>query len=228
MGPRIFAALGDRGGPTICRLNTAGETRPLVSSSSPLLLFSSLGLFPRENRARFRGDIIWISWRTRLKKSRFFEKSRTDRIPTEFELCQTNRRSIGLEHLSARGPNVKCPWPNVEPLCLAVVKEFGVWLLLVRCKLSGRVPPRINPVLFDFSAGFRFNVICEKRDRSNHWNILQKKEDSIDFFKRGRIKKINCDNILYYRNLRYGILIAELDIPFPAFDVIFLRGYFPF
>lgn len=147
MGPRIFAALGDRGGPTICRLNTAGETRPLVSSSSPLLLFSSLGLFPRENRARFRGDIIWISWRTRLKKSRFFEKSRTDRIPTEFELCQTNRRSIGLERLSARGPNVKCPWPNVEPLCLAVVKEFGVWLLLVRCKLSGRVPPRINPVL---------------------------------------------------------------------------------
>lgn len=88
MGPRIFAALGDRGGPTICRLNTAGETRPLVSSSS-----FSRSLFSSESRARFTGYYLDIL-EEEIKKVEVFRKVTNGRIPTEFELCQTNRRSV--------------------------------------------------------------------------------------------------------------------------------------
>lgn len=58
-------------------------------------------------------DIIWISWRRRLKKSRFFEKSRTD----GFQRSSNYAKLIGdrSRTFSARGPNVKCRWPNVEP-----------------------------------------------------------------------------------------------------------------
>ena len=138
MGPRIFAALGDRGRPTICWLNTAGETGPFVSSSSFLELDS-----------RYL-DILEAG--RRLKKSRFLEKSRETNGSIAFHQSSNYAKLIGDRSPTflARGPNVKCPFPERRrrgtALCLAVVRVFGVWLLLEfsLVKLSHRVPPRIN------------------------------------------------------------------------------------
>lgn len=120
MGPRIFAALGDRGRPTICWLNTAGETGPFVSPPSSFL-------------------DIWISseaGRRRIKKSRFFRKSHEwmDRIPPEnyAELIGDRSRTFFV----VRMLNVLFPERRRRgtALCLAVVQVF--WLLLPFEKFS--------------------------------------------------------------------------------------------
>lgn len=158
MGPRIFAALGDRGRPTICWLNTAGETGPFVSSSSFLELDS-----------RYL-DILEAGRRRRLKKSRFLEKSRETNGSIAFHQSSNYAKLIGDRSptFSARGPNVKCPFPERRrrgtALCLAVVRVFGVWLLLEfsLVKLFHRVPPRINPGydFYLFRTYVSFSVFC--------------------------------------------------------------------
>lgn len=122
MGPRIFAALGDRGRPTICWLNTAGETGPFVSPPSSC---SSIFGYPSRQEGGglksrgFSGKVTngWIAFHQSSNYAELIgDRSRTFFVVRMLNVLFPERRRRGTA------------------LCLAVVQVF--WLLLPFEKLS--------------------------------------------------------------------------------------------
>lgn len=118
MGPRIFAALGDRGRPTICWLNTAGETGPFVSPPSSIFGYPSRQEGGGLKSRGFSGKVTngWIAFHQSSNYAELIgDRSRTFFVVRMLNVLSERRR---------RG----------TALCLAVVQVF--WLLLPFEKFS--------------------------------------------------------------------------------------------
>lgn len=119
MGPRIFAALGDRGRPTICWLNTAGETGPFVSPPSSIFGYPSRQEGGGLKSRGFSGKVTngWIAFHQSSNYAELIgDRSRTFFVVRMLNVLFPERRRRGTA------------------LCLAVVQVF--WLLLPFEKFS--------------------------------------------------------------------------------------------